>query len=81
MQRLYPNHILTEIRRKIFIQLRKYFLVFSKIRNNFAIKAFKVRFVSIEQRGTCIEQRGTCIEQRGTCIVLRGTCIEVHKLI
>ena len=48
MQRLYVISNLSENRRKIFIQLRKYFLDFSNIRNNFAIKVITVTFTLFE---------------------------------
>ena len=92
MQRLYQISNLSQIRRKIFIQLRKYFLDFSIIRNNFAIKVIKARIISIKVRGTCNKVRetydkvretydkvrGTCNKVRGTCNKVRGTCNKVR---
>ena len=48
MQRLYQISNLSDNRRIIFIQLRKYFLDISNIRNNFAIKVITVTFTLFE---------------------------------
>ena len=80
MQRLYQISNLSDNRRNIFIQLRKYFLDFSIIRNNFAIKVIKARIISNKERGTCNKERGTCNKERGTCNKERGICNKVREM-